>query len=100
MEIKYTKHFLNKLEDIFSESDYHLRYEKGNFKSGFCVLKETKIAMVNKYYTVEGKVNCLIDIMKEVDMNTDEMTEKNESVYFKLKGMVIKKDSSQTELGI
>ena len=50
MEIKYTNHFLGKLEDIFAESDYILRYEKGNFQSGFCVLNENKIAIVNKYY--------------------------------------------------
>ena len=37
--MKYTKHLLNKLEDIFSESDYVLRYEKGNFQSGYCILK-------------------------------------------------------------
>ena len=64
MEIKYTKHFLNKLEDIFAESDYMLRYEKGNFKSGFCVLKSTKVIIVNKFYSLEGKVNCLVDILR------------------------------------
>ena len=55
MTVRYTKQFLGKLEDIFAESDYILRYEKGNFKSGYCVLKDTRIAIVNKYYTVEGK---------------------------------------------
>ena len=34
MEVKYTKHFLHKLEDLFSETDYQLRYEKGSFNSG------------------------------------------------------------------
>jgi hypothetical protein len=29
MQIKYTPHFLSKLEDLFSESTYILRYEKG-----------------------------------------------------------------------
>ena len=42
MLVKYTKHFQNKLEDLFAESDYILRYEKGNFKSGYCVIKEKK----------------------------------------------------------
>ena len=40
MELKYTRPFLNKLEDIFAESDFVLRYEKGNFKAGYCVLKD------------------------------------------------------------
>ena len=46
MELKYTPAFLTKLEDIFAESDYFLRYEKGNFKSGYCVLKEKRIFLL------------------------------------------------------
>ena len=71
MEIKFSKHFLNKLEDVFSESDYILRYEKGNFKSGYCIIRDTKVVVVNKFYSLEGKVNCLVDILKSIELNTD-----------------------------
>lgn len=76
-EIKYTKHFLNKLEDLFAESDYTLRYEKGNFKSGYCILNDTKIAIINKYYPLEGKINCLVDIIKLVDLDIEQLSDKN-----------------------
>jgi hypothetical protein len=62
--IKYTTGFLTKLEDLVSESDYILRYEKGNFKSGYCLLKDQKVMIVNKFYTTEGKINTLLDILK------------------------------------
>lgn len=81
MEVKYTKHFLNKLEDVFAESDYHLRYEKGNFKSGYCVLKDTKIVMVNKYYTLEGKVNVLTDILRSLDIEVSGLTDRNKQFH-------------------
>lgn len=81
MEIKYTKHFLNRLEDIFSETDYMLRYEKGNFQSGYCILKETKIAVVNKYYSLDGKINSLLDILKQVEVDTKNLSEKNRKLY-------------------
>jgi hypothetical protein len=61
--IKYTHQFLTKLEDLIAESDYILRYEKGNFKSGHCLLKEQKIMIINKFFTVEGKINALLDIV-------------------------------------
>lgn len=77
MEIKYTKNFLNKLEDVFSESDYILRYEKGNFKSGYCILKDSKIAMINKFYSQEGKINCLIEIIRSIQFNTENFSDKN-----------------------
>ena len=84
MEIKYTKHFLNKLEDLFSETDYVIRYEKGNFKSGYCILNDTRIALINKYYTQEGKINCLIEILRKVNPDTTRMSEKNKQLYLEL----------------
>jgi hypothetical protein len=75
--IKYTNQFLLKLEDMIAESDYTLRYEKGNFKSGFCVLKEQKIIIVNKFYTTEGKINALLEILKTISLDTARFSEKN-----------------------
>ncbi len=91
MTIKYTKSFLNKLEDLFSESDYILRYEKGNFKSGYCVLKDQKIAIINKFFDTDGKINCLVDIIKNLDLNAKSFSDKNKSFYLELK---------QTELAL
>jgi hypothetical protein len=89
MEIRYSKGFLNKLEDIFAESDFVLRYEKGNFKSGYCLLKDTKIAIVNKFYSLEGKINCLVEIIKEIDFDSDNFSDKNK----KLITSIIQKES-------
>lgn len=90
MSIRYTKQFLNKLEDIFAESDYMLRYEKGTFKSGYCVLHDTRIAIVNKYYTTEGKINCLIDILKSIDIDNNSMSTKNAHLLAELSQTTLK----------
>lgn len=82
--IKYTTSFLAKLEDLISESDYMLRYEKGNFKSGYCLLKEQKIMIVNKFYPTEGKINALLDILKTIELNTVRFTEKSLKLYEEL----------------
>jgi hypothetical protein len=84
-EIKFTKHFLNKLEDIFAESDYMLRYEKGNFKSGYCVLKSQNVIVVNKYFTTEGRINCLLDILKSVELSDEHLSDKNKKLYSELR---------------
>jgi hypothetical protein len=76
MTIKYTKNFLDKLENLFASSEYILRYEKGNFKSGYCVLKENKIVIINKYYTLEGKINALVDIIKELGFAPKDFSDK------------------------
>ena len=79
--IKYTTQFLTRLEDLIAESDYILRYEKGNFKSGYCVLKDQKIIIVNKFYTTEGKINALLDIFRTVVLDTSKFTEKSLKLY-------------------
>jgi hypothetical protein len=84
MEIKFTPQFLARLEDIFAESDYVLRYEKGNFHAGYCVLKDTKIAIVNKYFTIDGKINCLIEILKSIELDTSKLSDKNRTLYQEL----------------
>jgi hypothetical protein len=82
--IKYTNQFLTKLEDMIAESDYTLRYEKGNFKSGYCVLKDQKIMIVNKFYTMEGKINALLDILKTITLDTSRFTEKSLKLHQEL----------------
>jgi len=83
-DFNYTKHFLNKLEDLYSETDYHLRYEKGHFKSGYCVLRSQKIAIVNKYYSLDGKINSLIEMLKEIDVDVQKLSPKNKKLYLDL----------------
>jgi hypothetical protein len=82
--IKYTTQFLTKFEDMIAESDYTLRYEKGNFKSGYCVLRDQKIIIVNKFYTTEGKINALLEILKNVELDGTRFTEKSQKLYEEL----------------
>jgi hypothetical protein len=82
--IKYTSQFLLKLEDLIAESDYTLRYEKGNFKAGYCVLKDQKIMIVNKFFTTEGKINALLDILKNIKLDPAKFSEKSAKLYDEL----------------
>lgn len=85
MDLKYTRPFLSKLEDIFAESDFVLRYEKGNFKAGYCLLKDMKVAVVNKYYSLEGKINCLYDILRTIAVDESRLSDKNLRLYLEIR---------------
>tara|TARA_Y100001935_G_scaffold88915_1_gene73790 strand:- start:17 stop:277 length:261 start_codon:yes stop_codon:yes gene_type:complete len=78
MEIKLTKQFQNKLESILISQDYKIRFEKGNFKSGYCIINKNKIVIINKYFTIEGKINSLIEIINKINM--DEKKCSNEQI--------------------
>lgn len=84
MAIKYSNQYLHKLEDLMAETNYTLRYERGNFKSGYCILNSDKVAVVNKYFSREGKINCLIDIIKSIEIDKEQLSEKNQSLYLEL----------------
>jgi len=84
MAVKYTKQYLHKLEDLMAETDFILRYERGNFKSGYCILNTEKVAVINKYFSRDGKINCLVDIIKSIQIDSEKLSEKNQSLYLEL----------------
>ena len=63
MKLKFTPAFLEKLEKIISEAGYILRYERGTFQSGFCILESKKVVVLNKFLQTEGRINTLIDLL-------------------------------------
>ncbi len=64
MTIKYTPNYLKKLEEIISENGYQVRYEKGNFKSGYCILETKKVVVINKFTPLESRINSLSEIIQ------------------------------------
>ena len=91
MAVKYTKAYLDKVESLFAESEYTLRYEKGNFKSGYCILKDNKVIVVNKYFPIEGKINAIIDILKELNLNPKDFSQKvNQDLLIELQQTELK----------
>ncbi|MEM6735853.1 MAG: hypothetical protein AAGC64_07735 [Bacteroidota bacterium] len=81
MIIKYTNHFLHRLESILSETEYILRYEKGNFQSGYCLLNDSKVAVVNKFFALEGKINGLIEILRAIKVDISKLSDPNKKLY-------------------
>ncbi|NJL13037.1 MAG: hypothetical protein HC913_08605 [Microscillaceae bacterium] len=67
MKIIQNASTLRHLENIFSQSGYAIRYEKGNFRSGYCLLKNEPVVVINKYYPLEGKIGSLIEILQTVE---------------------------------
>ena len=78
--IKYTPALLKKIEEIFEENSYKVRYEKGNFKSGYCIIEDRKIVVVNKFAAIESRINTLLEILKVISVVSAFQGEKFEQV--------------------
>ena len=79
--MKYTQTSLDKLEAIPEEAGYVLRYERGTFQSGYCILEERKVVVLNKFLQTEGRINTLIDLIPQLDINTDILTEGSKKLH-------------------
>jgi len=79
--MKYTQSSLNKLEDILGESGYTIRYERGTFQSGYCILEQRKVVVVNKFLNMEGRINTLLELIPELPINYDLLTHESQKTY-------------------
>ena len=86
--MKYTRTTLEKTENIFKENGYVVRYEKGSFQSGYALVENKKIVVINKFFDVEARINTLIEIMNHVDLDMTMLSEKSVEFHKKVQKQV------------
>ena len=79
--LNYTKHTLAKVEALLTEQKYVVRYEKGSFTSGYCLVENRKIAILNKFFDTPARVNCLLDILTAIEIDESLYGEKQLAFY-------------------
>ena len=79
--MKYTQTTLDKIERILDETGYIVRYERGNFQSGYCILEAKKVVVLNKFLQMEGRINTLMDIVPQLNINVDVLTTEARKTY-------------------
>jgi len=79
--MKITQSSATKLESILGQSGYVIRYERGTFQSGWCLLEDRKIVVLNKFLDVEARINTLIDIIPQLNIEFDKLTHESQKLY-------------------
>ncbi len=79
--MKYNQTTLKKLENILDESGYIVRYERGSFQSGYCILEDKKVVVLNKFLNPEGRINTLMDLIPSVKLSYDMLTKDSQKLY-------------------
>jgi hypothetical protein len=74
MKLRFTPSTLEKIEKIVSEAGYIIRYERGTFQSGYCVLESKKVVVLNKFLQTEGRINTLIDLLSNLTIEADHLS--------------------------
>jgi hypothetical protein len=101
MSFKYTVNTLKKLEQLFEEARYVVRYEKGNFNSGYCILEERRIVVINKFLNIEGRINALVEILPSISVKEEELSGEMVKWYHQLLDeRAVSDDSVQTQMDL
>jgi hypothetical protein len=91
--MKYTQNNLDKLGDILGEAAYVVRYERGTFQSGWCLLEQKRVVVLNKFLNVEGRINTLLELIPQLNIDFDKLTHESQKLY----EQVLKRASAETE---
>ena len=78
MKIK-EKEFEDTLQDLkalAAQLGAKVRFEKGDFKGGYCILKESKVIVINKMTNLQRKVMILSAALKELGVDKIYLTPK------------------------
>jgi hypothetical protein len=84
--MKYTQTTLDKIDKMIEESGYIVRYERGSFQSGFCILEDRKVVVLNKFLQLEGRINTLIDLIPQLKIDAEALTPESKKWFDDIMG--------------
>jgi len=80
-KMKFTQTTLDKIERVLDEVGYIVRYERGNFQSGYCILEQKKVVVLNKFLPLEGRISTLIDIIPQLKITPETLSPDVHRIY-------------------
>jgi hypothetical protein len=84
--MKYTQTTLDKIGKVVEETGYIVRYERGSFQSGYCILEDKKVVVLNKFLQLEGRINTLIDLIPALKIDAETLSPESRKVYDDIMG--------------
>ena len=79
--LSLTNHTLEKLELLLRAGGYKVRYEKGNFKTGACVLQSSRVVVINKFSNLESKIQSILELFLELELDHQLLDECGANVF-------------------
>lgn len=85
MQFSLTPHTLEKLEMLLTTAGYKVRYEKGNFKTGACLLQSSRMIVVNRFSNLESKILGIAELLRSLEIDHNLLDEKQVAFLHQLK---------------
>lgn len=86
--MRITRSSQDKLKALLETQGWKVRYEKGNFKGGYCIVHQQQTIIINKFHPLESKINTLSEIIRELEINEENLTAEQLRLVERLKTKV------------
>lgn len=78
---------LQELKSIADQLGASVRFEKGDFKGGYCIVHEKKVIVINKMTNLQRKVMILSSALKELGVEEIYLSPKIREVIDEMSGL-------------
>lgn len=66
---KEFEEILQELKSLANELGASVRFEKGDFKGGYCIVRDSKVIVINKMTNLQRKIMILSAALKELGID-------------------------------
>ncbi len=77
---------LDDLKSLATQMGAKVRFERGDFKGGYCLLEENKMIVINKLSTTQRKIMILSSALKDLGIDDVYLTPKLREIIEELEG--------------
>ena len=84
---KEFEEILQELKLVADQLGASVRFEKGDFKGGYCIIHEQKVIVINKMTNLQRKVMILSSALKELGVDEIYLTPRIREVIDEMSGI-------------
>ena len=85
---KEFEEILQELKSVADQLGASVRFEKGDFKGGYCIIYDKKVIVINKMTNLQRKVTILSTALKELGVDEIYLSPRVREIIEEMSGMV------------
>ncbi|MGB5528605.1 MAG: hypothetical protein WBQ32_01435 [Ignavibacteriaceae bacterium] len=85
---KEFEEILQELKSVADQLGASVRFEKGDFKGGYCIIHDKKVIVINKLTSLQKKVMILSSALKELGVDEIYLTPRVREVIEEMSGTI------------
>jgi hypothetical protein len=84
---KEFEEILQELKSVADQLGASVRFEKGDFKGGYCIVRDKKVVVINKLTNLQKKVMILSTALKELGVDSIYLTPRIREIIEEMSGL-------------